>query len=181
MKFLGDKDKKVNEEEDFDGMLEDMTQTKTDTATELEKKEELKNIGLRYYLKAGYPIIHIRSEEDSRAVQLVKDSIASISSIKGKFFYGEWKSTTGLLLCDKGALEDAKSVHNAKDLLKAISYITDNVPEKSSEPHIIVLHNINHWMKNPPHLTPTNFLHHRFSWLNFSSVGTPSSLHPLHS
>lgn len=105
-------------------------------------KDWKKDIKIEYYLKAAYPLLFIRTEEDDRAVGEVRRAIANTPVLTGEVTFGEWKSTTGLLI-DR---DDQEPEEVAKDIAAALKYVQNFGEDK---PPIVCFHNIRGWLSNP--------------------------------
>ena len=106
-------------------------------------KDWKKDIKIEYYLKAAYPLLFIRTEEDDRAVGDVRRAILSTPALANDVIFGEWKSTTGLLIDREGQKSPEEIV---KDLPAALKYIQDYEGEK---PPIVCFHNIRSFLTQP--------------------------------
>jgi ATP-dependent 26S proteasome regulatory subunit len=109
--------------------------------------EEVPEITVESYLKAGYSLLYIRTEEDHRAVGMVKSSIESIESMYGTVTFGEWRSTTGLLLAPAGQLEipaNARAQSGTEDIVSALRYV-----QSQRDPHVVIYHNLRQFIPTP--------------------------------
>lgn len=109
--------------------------------------EEVPKITVDSYLKAGYSLIYIRTDEDHRAVSMVKSAIESIESMYGTVTFGEWRSTTGLVLAPAGLLEipsNARPQSGTEDIVSALRYI-----QSQKDPHVIIYHNLRQFIPTP--------------------------------
>ncbi len=104
-------------------------------------KDWKKDIKIEYYLKAAYPLLFIRTEEDDRAIRDVRRAIANTPALVGEVAFGEWKSTTGLFIDREG--QDPEEV--AKDIVASLKYIQNYGDEK---PPIVCFHNIRSFLAN---------------------------------
>ncbi len=105
---------------------------------------DLGSIPFSSYMKAGYSLIHIRTEEDNRAIDMVKAVLTEESSYRNKVIYGEWRSTTGLLLAPERSIEiPASATSVAEGLADAIMYVG-----KAKKPHVVAYHNVRQFMTN---------------------------------
>lgn len=144
MKFLND-DKRQEQE-----VSEQPSSEIISEMTPRDSNKPVEKLSLATYLKAGYSLIYIRTEEDQRAVDLVKDSINSIMAMRNKIKYCEWKSTTGLMVADSGTLEIApESEKVANDLVQSLKHIMDNVKSDEDTPYVMVCHNVRQFMQIP--------------------------------
>ena len=144
MKFLND-GKKVEQE-----VAERPSGEIVSEMTTRNENKPVEKLSLATYLKAGYSLIYIRTEEDQRAVEMVKEAINSIMAMRNKIIYAEWKSTTGLLLADSGTLEFSGEKNKvANDLVGALKYVVDNVQSEDDTPYVLVCHNVRQFMQIP--------------------------------
>ena len=158
MKFLNRKDDDYEEENPTE-VLRDLVRgkeepNKKDVSEEkVTQESRSEKLPLDTYLKASYPLIWIRTEEDQRAVKLIKESIQKVNSLNSKVVYAEFRSTTGMVVTNSGELEftkASKSVVEGTNPVGALKYITENVKDEDKDPPIVlVLHNINHALRIP--------------------------------
>lgn len=154
MKFLNRSDEEYEDENPTE-VLQDLVR-KTEPEPEPEEvsqESSSEKLPLDTYLKASYPLIWIRTEEDQRAVKLIKENISKVSSLKSKVIYGEFKSTSGMMVTNSGELEftaSSKSVCDGTNPVKALQYIVENVKDEANDPPVVlVMHNINHALRVP--------------------------------
>jgi len=109
-------------------------------------ESSLERIPLSTYFKASYPLIWIRTEEDDRAVKLVRESIGKVKGLS-KAFFGEYKSTTGLRIAlDEGVLHlddhNSERVVDGTKPVQAVEIMYDKVSSVDDPPHVLLFHNI---------------------------------------
>jgi ATP-dependent 26S proteasome regulatory subunit len=122
------------------------------------KLKSIKQIDINpaMYLKAGYPIIYIRTEENERAVGEIRSLMATDPIYSGKCIFGEWKATTGLITYDNPDPKNAKGQEVVADILKSLNYLEDSSLKKQINPDkgtvdpdlICCFHNIKHFLNN---------------------------------
>lgn len=116
------------------------------------------------YMKAGFPIVYIRTEENERAVNDLRVLLSTDPIYKGKSHFGEWKSTTGLLIYKNPAPLKTQRQQNkhspelvsvAKDILASLNYVEKMAKAKKTEesgakdPDLICcFHNIKYFLTN---------------------------------
>lgn len=144
MKFLDSDEEARNEEEEeptTEQHLEDMG------CCTIEAGEDLPEITVEGYLKAGYPFIHIRTDEDHRAVEMVKAAITAIDTMHGSVTYGEWKCTTGMRNAPVGTtdFDNRNSSSNPETTpVQALKTIAD-----SKDSHVAIFHNMRPFVQIP--------------------------------
>lgn len=124
-------------------------------------KEALKSISQAdinppMYLKAGYAIITIRTEENERAVKEIRTLLATDPLWQGTSTFGEWKATTGLLIYDNPDPKNMKGTNAGKDILDSLAYLEKQTRKKNRDPSkgavgrdlICCFHNIKPFMNN---------------------------------
>lgn len=104
-------------------------------------------ITIEDYLKAGYSLIYIRTEEDHRAISIVKKAVESIDNMYGQVTFAEWRSTTGLLVAPTGQLDIPENASSkGDDPAAALKYVQN----KSNEPHVVCMHNMRTFLQIAP-------------------------------
>jgi ATP-dependent 26S proteasome regulatory subunit len=150
MKFLNDA--KEYEDENPQEVLAEMV------GEESEKKEcveacieKEQAITLDAYFRASYPLLWIRTEEDQRALDLIRSNLQKLTKTSSKIVWGEFKHTTGLLVNESpGALGLGLSPKKAGDSpVAALQYIHKEVQNKDDDPVVLIMHNMNPTMKVP--------------------------------
>jgi len=106
-------------------------------------EEDEEEVTLELYMKAGHPLIHIRTEEDFRAISLVKSTLTGLANTVKDFRYGEWKASTGLLMAPDNTM-DLDEAAVTQDLYSSMKTF-DSV----DVPTIICFHNVKAFMANP--------------------------------
>lgn len=154
MKFLSRSDEEYEDENPTEVLRDLVKETeKNPDPEEVSQESGSEKLPLDTYLKASYPLIWIRTEEDQRAVKLIKESINRVSSLRSKVVYAEFKSTTGMLVTNSGELEftkQSKQVCEGTNPVAALQYITENVKDEDTDPPIVlVMHNVNHALRVP--------------------------------
>jgi len=151
MKFLNNENKEYVDESPQD-VLEEMLgdESEKDVCIEecIEKDEA---ITLDAYFRASYPLLWIRTEEDQRALELVRSNLKKLARTSSNMIWGEFKHTTGLLVNETpGALElDSKPKKITDSPVAALQYIHANVQDKDDSPIVLIMHNMNPAMKIP--------------------------------
>jgi AAA+ superfamily predicted ATPase len=151
MKFLDRKEGEYTQESPQE-VLEDMLGDPGEKCTEEEcLGDEGDMITLDSYFRAGYPLIWIRTEEDQRAVELVRDNLKKLTKTSASIIWGEFKHTTGLLVEETpGKLELGSTPKKVTDTpVAALQYIHDKVKDRRDSPVLLVMHNINAAMRVP--------------------------------
>lgn len=145
MQFISDEEKAKQKKEVVKTAKEESADHLT-SMTEESAPEKIPEITLEYYLKAGYSLIYIRTDEDHRAVEMVKAAITSIDAMYGVVHYGEWKSTTGLMMAPGGQLEiPDKTVQTADDPVASLLYLQTNEQQM-----VICFHNLRQFLSLAP-------------------------------
>jgi ATP-dependent 26S proteasome regulatory subunit len=149
MKFLEKGDNYV--EENPQDVLEEMLDEPDDKCDDDECLEDGELITLDAYFRASYPLIWIRSEEDQRAVELVRSNIKKLSRTSSEMIWAEFKHTTGLVSNEvPGTLELSDSPRKIADTpVAALQYIHSKVKERNDNPVILIMHNISAAMRVP--------------------------------
>ena len=92
---------------------------------------------LFHYIKAGYPIVWVRTSEDVRAVEHILASVEE-AGLSGHWI-GEWRVNTGLTVDGKGKQE-------GDTIPKAVSYLVKEAQAESKG--ILIIHNIRQFIGN---------------------------------
>jgi ATP-dependent 26S proteasome regulatory subunit len=151
MQFLNRDDKKEEVENPQD-VLEEMVGDDEEVCEENEVCEDEGEITLDAYFRASYPLLWIRTEEDQRALELIRTNISRLKKTSKIIVWSEYKHTTGLHVSDTpGVLSiDYNSSKKLTDTpIGALQYIPDNVKTKKDNPVLLVMHNVNSAMKVP--------------------------------
>ena len=138
MKFLEDEGQATTNEVEKSEVEEPQGEETAPIAEGIHSKVELED-----YIRACYPLIYIRTEEDERAVGAVIKAFKSIEGRFGSSYYGEWKVTTGLKIASLGEFDVADREPVCTDLTSALKYVADK-----DEPHIVCFHNVRQFVKN---------------------------------
>lgn len=149
MKFL-DKGDDFTEENPQDVLEEMLGEEPEKPDCEVECIEE-ETITLDSYFRASYPLLWIRTEEDQRALELIRTNIKKLSKTSNRIVWGEFKHTTGLLVNEQcGALNLGANPKKVTDTpVQALQYIHQQVKDKDDNPVLLVMHNMNAAMKVP--------------------------------
>lgn len=151
MKFLNDREED-HEEENPQDVLEEMLGEEPLKEVCLEDCfEDDEIITLDAYFRASYPVIYIRTEEDQRALDLIRSNLRKLTKTSSKIIWGEFKHTTGLLVNENaGELELGTSPKKVEDApVAALQYIHKQVVTREDNPIVLIMHNMNHAMKIP--------------------------------
>ena len=151
MQFLNsDKNdyKEENPQEVLEEMLGDESVKEVCAEDCMEKGE---SITLDAYFRASYPLLWIRTEEDQRALELIRSNLKKLTKTSSKIIWGEFKHTTGLIVNETaGALALGTSPKKITDTaVGALQYIHNQVQDKDDSPVVLVMHNMNAAMKIP--------------------------------
>lgn len=92
---------------------------------------------LFHYIKAGYPVVWVRTSEDIRAVEHILASVEE-AGLNGHWV-GEWRVTTGLNI-------DGKTKPEGVTIPKAVSYLVKEAQADSKG--ILIIHNIRQFIGN---------------------------------
>lgn len=92
---------------------------------------------LFHYIKAGYPIVWIRTSEDVRAVEHILASVEE-AGLSGHWI-GEWRVNTGLTV-------DGKTKQDGDTIPKAVSFLVKEAQSESKG--ILIIHNIRQFIGN---------------------------------
>ena len=152
MQFLNKREE--NEVENPEDVLEELVGDSE--AEECKAKdvscEEEGEITLDAYFRASYPLIWIRTEEDQRALELVRTNIKRLSKTSKHIVWAEYKHTSGLHVSQSPG-DLTIDYNNSKKLsdtpIGALQMIHDNVKTKKDNPVLLVMHNVNSAMKVP--------------------------------
>lgn len=151
MKFLNHEDREYVEENPQE-VLEEMLgdDVKKEVCIE-ECTEKDEAITLDAYFRASYPLLWIRTEEDQRALELIRSNLKKLAKTSSKIVWAEFKHTTGLLVNETpGALElDSKPKKITDSPVAALQYIHSAVKDKDDSPMVVIMHNMNPAMKIP--------------------------------
>lgn len=149
MEFLGNKgaegaNNQTDEKTSGDAMNEFLAERGA-TAEAVQRAEEVPAITVEDYLKAGYSLIYIRTEEDQRAIDLVKSSISNSPSLASHVRYAEWRCTTGLFVSEKGTtnIDFRRGRSVAEPLNDAIRHVGN-----SEEQIVACFHNVRQFVGN---------------------------------
>lgn len=147
MDFLKGGSKKAKSGEDKKNSEKNQKSLQEITGPSPVAPEEMPEITVESYLKAGYSMIYIRTDEDHRAVQVIKSSIESIDVMYNTVVYGEWRNTTGLLLAPAGTMkipDNARPQSGTEDIVQAIRYV-----QQQKDPHVLIYHNLRQFIPTP--------------------------------
>lgn len=149
MKFLANQKEEVEPERPED-VLEELIGDEEACQPE-EVCEEEGEITLDSYFRAGYPLIWVRTEEDQRAVGLIRKNMKRLKKTSKIMMWAEYKHTTGLLVSQAagGLLIEDGSKKVTDTPIGALQYIENNVKTKNDNPVLLIMHNINSAMKVP--------------------------------
>lgn len=149
MKFLSKKE--VNVEESPQDVLEELVgEEEVNCDKEEAVCEEKGEITLDAYFRASYPLVWVRTEEDQRAVELIRTNIKRLKKTSKNIIWAEYKHTTGLLIGEAGALAIKDGSKKVTDTpVGALQYIEQNVNNKYDNPILLIMHNVNSAMKVP--------------------------------
>ena len=92
---------------------------------------------LFHYIKAGYPIVWVRTSEDVRAVEHILASVEE-AGLTGHWI-GEWRVNTGLTV-------EGKAKQEGDTIPKAVSYLVKEAQAESKG--ILIIHNIRQFIGN---------------------------------
>jgi len=155
MEFVKRKRKADEVEENPADVLNDLVKEEKGKLPEVSNENPSESLTLDIYFKAGYPLIWIRTEEDARAVSLVKESVKKVKSLNSSVILGEFKTTTGLVVSKIPGNVDLKESNTEKQSdganpVAALQYITNNVKKDGEDnPVILIFHNVGHAFKVP--------------------------------
>ena len=151
MKFLDKGGEDLPDESPQDVLQEMMGEEEKQEECVEECVEKDETIQLDSYFRASYPLLWIRTEEDQRAIELVKTNIKKLSRTSSHIIWGEFKSTTGLLVNEKpGALTLSSNPKKVVDSpVQALQYIHEKVKARDDDPVLLIMHNMNNAMKVP--------------------------------
>ena len=151
MKFLDTKKTDKIEVKGAQEVLDELvSETECEKAKEEPECETEEGITLESYFRAGYPLIWVRTEEDQRAVELIRSNIKRLSKTSKRIVWAEFRHTTGLRVSDNpGSLviENDKTI--SVNPVDALQYIEKNVLTKKDNPILLIMHNINSAMRVP--------------------------------
>lgn len=149
MKFLEKGEKWV--EESPQEVLEEMLGESKKECDNAECTDDSEAITLDEYFRASYPLIWIRTEEDQRAVALIRSNLKKLSKTSGRIIWAEYKHTTGLISNEEpGKLEVSHPPKRITDAaVGALQYIHEKVQDRDDNPIVLIMHNINAAMKVP--------------------------------
>jgi len=104
-----------------------------------EKKDVSKSISQidlnpAMYLRAGYSMINIRTEENERAVKEIRTLLTTDPMWQGKTIFAEWKATTGLLTYSNPDPKNSKGKNAGKDILDSLLYLETETKKKNIDP-----------------------------------------------
>ena len=180
MKFLNRDSKEVEPESPQD-VLDDLVGDDP-VCVEAEVCVEEGDITLDAYFRASYPLIWIRTEEDQRALELIRTNIKRLKKTSLRVVWAEYKHTTGLHVANQnGALvieEGSKKVSDTP--IGALQYIEQKVQTKHDDPVLLVMHNINSAMKVPQfvqQLKDTAY-YSRLVWIRIILIGAVLDIPP---
>jgi ATP-dependent 26S proteasome regulatory subunit len=151
MQFLNNGDREYIEENPQD-VLEEMIGSgpvKEDCGDQCVESDE--EITLDAYFRASYPLLWIRTEEDQRAVELIRSNLKKLTTTSSKIVWGEFKHTTGLLVNENpGVLDLGETPAQCADTpVAALQYIHSHVRDRDDNPVVLVMHNMNALLKLP--------------------------------
>lgn len=156
MQFVGKNRKHDTEEENSTDVLAALVkEEKERESAQVSNENPSEHLTLDTYLKASYPLIWIRTEEDDRAVDLIKESIRKLKSLHDEVILAEFKTTSGLIVSNTAGNLDLRENNTTKKAdgsqpVKALQYITDNVRRDGEDkPIVLMLHNVNHAFRLP--------------------------------
>jgi len=153
MQFLNRSNDKDDEVESPEEVLEDLVGGEEEEACKEEVScEEIGEITLDAYFRASYPLLWVRTEEDQRAIELIRTNIKRLTKTSKSISWGEYKHTTGLHVSSSPGdltIDYNSSKKVADNPIAALQYIHDNVKTKKDNPVLLVMHNINSAMKVP--------------------------------
>jgi ATP-dependent 26S proteasome regulatory subunit len=157
MKFT-QKNRDAEVEENPTDVLHDLVREEEKKTALVSQENPSEHLPLDTYLKASYSLIWIRTEEDDRAVELVKESISKLKSLKKEVILAEFKSTSGLMVSNTPGNLDLKESNCTKKCegsqpVNALQYITANVRRDGEDnPIVLLMHNVGHAFKVPQFL-----------------------------
>jgi len=148
MKFL-DRDDKV-EMESSQGVLDKLVrdEEKTEPEKEVDVTEEEGEITLDSYFRAIYPLIWVRTEEDHRALELIRTNLKRLKTTSSRIIWAEFKQTSGLLRSETPGTLEVGNERITTSPVEALDIITD-ITNADDNPCILIMHNINSAMKVP--------------------------------
>jgi AAA+ superfamily predicted ATPase len=106
---------------------------------------KLEDIPLTAYLRSGYSLIHVITEENDRAVEIIKKAALNVPDLATCAEFAEYKMSVGLTIyqniectieSDTDLLPD--------DFIPAVQFIGE-----STKPIVAVFHNVRHFMSVP--------------------------------
>ena len=149
MKFLDKGD--VYVEESPQEVLEEMLGESKAKEKNEAFADDSESISLDDYFRASYPLIWIRTEEDQRAVELIRSNLKKLRRTSSEIIWAEFKTTTGLVTNEvAGELDVSPSAKKLADTaVGALQYIHKKVQNREDYPVVLIMHNINAMMKVP--------------------------------
>jgi ATP-dependent 26S proteasome regulatory subunit len=151
MKFLNKEDMEYVEENPQEVLEEMLGEEPVREKCIEDCVEEKEGITLDAYFRASYPLLWIRTEEDQRALELIRSNLKKLATTSSKILWAEFKHTTGLLVNETpGVLELGERSKKITDTpVAALQYIHSQVRDKDDSPIVMIMHNMNAAMKIP--------------------------------
>jgi ATP-dependent 26S proteasome regulatory subunit len=115
------------------------------TVEDAEAAEEAEEITLLDYMRAGYALIHVRTEEDMRARSIILDAIDDMKKYDQKLLGWEWSATDFLCEATRSYFDRNEVSSNATSIPTALDHLVEN-----DDPVVLVIYNARQFLQLPP-------------------------------